>query len=102
MPIVNRLHSVIREDPTLQNDIKVVGVCVGNNQKQVDVCKSQFRVPYPLFPDERHDIHVSLGATGTPFTIVTDKRGEVLMTHSGVIKDLDKVLAEIREIHKKQ
>jgi hypothetical protein len=102
MPIVNRLYNVIQEDPALRSDIKVLGICVGNSPKQVEVCKSQFRVPYPLFPDERHDIHADLGSTGTPFLIVTDKAGKVLMTHGGVIKDLDKMLAEIRAIHKKQ
>ncbi|MBN1105985.1 MAG: redoxin domain-containing protein [Deltaproteobacteria bacterium] len=102
MPIVNRLHNVIREDPALRSDIKVLGICVGNNQKQVDVCKSQFRVPYPLFPDERHDIHAALGGVGTPTTMVIGKDGKVLMTHSGVIKDFDKFLAEIRELHRKR
>jgi hypothetical protein len=102
MPIVNRLYNVIQEDPTLRSDIKVLGVCVGNNPRQVGVCKSQFRVPYPLFPDERHNIHAALGSSGTPFMIVTDNAGKVLMTYGGVIKDLDEILAEIRAIHKEQ
>lgn len=102
MPIVNRLHNVIQEDPLLRNDIKVLGICAGNNQKQVEVCKSQFRIPFPLFPDEKHDIHIALGAGGTPFMIVANSKGKVLVTHSGVIQDFDKTLAEIRELHKKQ
>jgi len=102
MPIVNRLHNVMLDDPKLRNDVKVLGICAGNNAKQVEVCKSQLRIPFPLFPDEKHDIHIALGAAGTPFMIIADSKGKVLMNHTGVIQDFDKTLAEIRELHKKQ
>ncbi|MEW6666485.1 MAG: hypothetical protein AB1512_14845 [Thermodesulfobacteriota bacterium] len=99
---MNRLHNVILEDPALRNDIKVLGICAGNNQKQVEVCRAQFRIPFPLFPDEKHALHIALGAGGTPFMVIANSRGKVLMNHSGVIQDFDKTLAEIRELHKKE
>jgi hypothetical protein len=102
MPIVNRLYNVIQEDPVLRNDVKVLGICAGNNPKQVEVCRSQFRVPFPFLPDEKHDVHIALGAGGTPFMVLVNSKGKVLMNHSGVIQDFDKTLAEIRELHKKQ
>ncbi|MBN1103227.1 MAG: redoxin family protein [Deltaproteobacteria bacterium] len=102
MPIVNRLHNVIQEDPVLRNDVKVLGICAGNNPKQVEACKSQFRVSFPLLPDEKHEIHIALGAGGTPSMVLVNSRGKVLMNHRGVIRDFDKTLTEIRELHKKQ
>jgi hypothetical protein len=102
MPIVNRLHNVIQEDPALRNDIKLVGICAGNNPKQVEACKAQFRISFPLFADEKHVIHIALGAGGTPFMILANSKGKVLMNHSGVIQDFDKTLAEIRQLHQKQ
>jgi hypothetical protein len=101
MPIVNRLYNAIQEDPVLRNDIKILGICAGNNPKQVEGCRSQFRVPFPFFPDEKHDIHIALGAGGTPFMVIVNGKGKVLMNHTGLIQDFEKTLEEIRDLHKK-
>ncbi|MGD2126122.1 MAG: hypothetical protein PVG99_08590 [Desulfobacteraceae bacterium] len=48
------------------------------------------------------EIYNALGKTGTPFMILATNSGKVLMTHGGIIKDLDELLTQIREIHKQQ
>jgi hypothetical protein len=93
---------VIQGDPALAKDIKIIGIGIVDSEKKVEVFKTSFRVPFPLFPDEKGDIFMVVGKPDTPTTIVTTTSGKVLMSHVGVIEDLDGVLKEIREIDKKQ
>jgi len=47
------------------------------------------------------EIYMKLAsAIGTPFMIVTTNNGKVLLTHAGMIEDLDETLVKIREFHK--
>jgi len=92
----------IKEDSSLNSDIRVFGVAVGDELKQITAFKKQFRVFFPVVPDTDGDVYGDLGIPGVPYTVVTNKEGKVLMTHSGVIEDLDKMLKEIRELHKQQ
>ena len=84
----------------LSSDIKLIGIAAGNNQKHIDVYRTKFRVQFPLFPDEEKHIYNALGKTGTPFMIVVNKSGKVLMTHHHAIKDLDEFIRQIKEHHK--
>ncbi|UCE33109.1 MAG: hypothetical protein JSV55_08865, partial [Deltaproteobacteria bacterium] len=86
----------------LSSDIKLIGIAAGNNQKHIDVYRTKFRVQFPLFPDEKKDIYTALGKTGTPFMILVNNSGKVLMTHRHAIEDLDEFLRQIKEYHKKQ
>lgn len=101
-PSLNKLFVAIKEDSSLNSDIRVFGVAVGDELKQITAFKKQFRVFFPVVPDTDGDVYGDLGIPGVPFTVVTNKEGKVLMTHSGVIEDLDKMLKEIRELHKQQ
>ena len=93
---------MIQQDPVLKSDVKLIGIAAGNNQKHIGVYRTKFRVQFPLFPDEKKDIYAALGKTGTPFMILIDKSGKVLMTHRHAIEDLDEFLKQIIEYHKKQ
>lgn len=93
---------MIQGDATLQNDIKVIGIGVGNTPKQLEAFKTKYRAQFPLFPDQKGEIHSALKAPPTPAMIVATPAGKVLTTHSGVIKDFDAFLQEIRDLHKKQ
>ena len=86
----------------LNKDIKMMGVAAGNDNKQINVYKKQFRVSFPVVPDQKLEIVKLLGVPGTPYIIMIDKEGKVLMSHGGMIEDLDQMLKEIREIHKQQ
>jgi hypothetical protein len=80
----------------------MLGVAPGNNAKQIAVYKKQFRVFFPVVPDKEGEIYYALGVPTVPCMIVTNTQGKVLMSHVGVIADLDQMLKEIREIHKHQ
>lgn len=80
----------------------MMGVAAGNDEKQIAVFKKQVRISFPVLPDQEGDVFTVLKVPGTPYIIMTDRQGKVLMNHAGVIKDLDHLLREIREIHKQQ
>jgi len=101
-PIVDRLYKAIKEDPVLKEDVKVLGVACGDDQKKIDEFKKRLNLSFPFVPDQEYKVFLELKLMGLPVMIVANKEGKVLMNHSGMIKDLDHVLQEIREIHTKQ
>ena len=101
-PAVNRLYQVIQQDPALARDVKIIGICCGNDKRQIDAFKKNFRVPFPLFPDDNLSISKAVGVTETPTMVLVARSGEVLTSHSGIIRDFDGLLKELRENLKKQ
>lgn len=100
-PLMNRLYKVIQEDPALAKDVKIIGIAVGNNRAQIEAYKKNFKVPFPIFPDEDFSISVAVGGVDTPTTILVTNGGKILSSHRGVIQDFDGYLKQLREFHKK-
>jgi peroxiredoxin len=101
-PGLNKVVKVIQGDPVLGKDIKVLGIGVGNKSKHVAAFKKKFRVRFPLVPDPKKAAFKQLGSPGYPFTILADSNGKILLTHGGLIDDVDEFLLEIRKIHERQ
>jgi hypothetical protein len=99
---VNRLYKVIQGDASLAKDIKLIGIAMGNDKKQVDAYKTQFKTAFPIFPDKEGEIYVAAGKPNTPTMVVVTPGGKVLMSHGGEIKNFDGLLKELREIQEKQ
>jgi hypothetical protein len=93
---------VIQEDPALEKDIKVLAIAVADNKKRADDFKAKFKMPFPIFPDEKGGIYFALKQPIIPSTLLITTGGKVLMNHNGLIEDFDEMLKKIREIHKKQ
>jgi hypothetical protein len=101
-PVVNRLYEFIQADPALGKDIKVVGVAVADNKSRVDNFRTKFKVPFPVFPDEKRKIYSAVKEPIVPSIMLVTVGGKVLMKHNGLIKDFDGVAKRIREIYEKQ
>jgi peroxiredoxin len=101
-PVVNRLYHLIQDDSALAKGIKIIGIACLDNKKKADAYKTNFRVPFPIFTDEKGDIWRAVGMPGTPTMVLTTKSGKVLMSHVGVIEDFDGFVKELKEIHQKQ
>ncbi len=99
---MNRLYNAIQGDAVLAKDIKLIGIAMGNDKKQVDAYKAQFKSAFPIFPDKEGAIYMAAGKPGTPTMVVTTPGGKVLMSHGGLIKDFDAFLKDLRELQKKQ
>jgi peroxiredoxin len=85
----------------MSKDIRVLGIGITNKQKEVDTYRETFRVEFPLFADADKEIPKKTGIEDIPLTVLIDKNGKVLISHLGVVKDVDKFLREIRDIQKK-
>jgi hypothetical protein len=79
-----------------------LGVAPGNDTKQIAAYKKQFHIFFPVVPDKEGEVYYTLGIPTVPFMMMTNTEGKVLMTHRGIIADLDQILKEIREIHEQQ
>jgi len=66
-PEVNRLYALIENNPGLREKIKLIGLGTGNTKFEVEVFKKNYKVPFPLFPDEDFSFHERFGAARTPY-----------------------------------
>ncbi len=102
--MVNRIYNVIKEDKNLSKDIKIIGIALESQPKDLEVYKKTFKVEFPLFPDPKREIKdkVKEKVPFVPLLALLDKNSKVLMSHVGAISNFDALLAEIRKVSKAQ
>jgi peroxiredoxin len=98
--IANQLYNSIKEDKELSTNIKMIGIGLASKSKEIAVYKQKFKVEFPLFPDAHKKAQIKSRVRHVPLTIVVDKSGKVLMSHLGVIRNVDAFLGEIRKYNK--
>jgi len=98
-PIANKIYKYIQQNAELSKDIKMIGIGAGNNQREVDVYRETFRVPFPLFTDPDFAVHKKLGEPRTPVTILSTNNGKILSVHYGVIEDVEEFVKKIKYFH---
>jgi peroxiredoxin len=101
-PTINRLYKVIQEDPALSRDVKIIGIAIGSDRKQVDAFKKNSKVPFPIFPDDKFAVAEVVDVMETPTMVLVSNNGKTLSSHRGAIKDFDAFLKELKAIHKTQ
>ena len=98
--IANQLYNSIKEDKELSKNIKMIGIGLASKSKEIAVYKQKFKVEFPLFPDPQKKVRIKSRVKHVPLTIVVDKSGKVLVSHLGVIRNLDAFLGKIRKHNK--
>ena len=98
-PLLNRLFTVLREDKNLGQEIKLIGVALGAQTKDLEVYRKSFKAEFPLFADPENEIldRVKGKIKFVPMLVFLDKNGKVLLDHPGAIDNFDDLLAEIRK-----
>ena len=100
-PIFDELFSSIEKDPKLMGQVKLIGIAAGNNPREVEIYKKEYKVPYPIISDSKFDAHMAVGNPRTPFTIWVRKdaqgRGIVMSTHLGMM-DLQTLMDETKAV----
>jgi hypothetical protein len=102
-PIFNQLYSAIEKDPALGTRVKMLGIGVGNNQKEVSQFEESREVPFPILPDPKFVVYERLASSmRTPYTVMLrrDNSGNLAMVnfHVGLIRSYESYLAEVKSV----
>ena len=95
--MVNRVYNLLKEDKKLGTDIKMVGIGLGTQPEDMPAYKKAFNVEFPMFSDPKKEIQKLLKVQAVPLTVLLDKNGKVLMSHTGLIGNFDAFVGEIRK-----
>ena len=95
--MVNRVYNLLKEDKKLGADIKMMGIGLGTQPEDLPGYKKAFKVELPLFSDPKKEIQKLLKVQAVPLTVLLDKKGKVLMSHSGAIANFDAFVGEIKK-----
>ncbi len=100
-PIFHQIYSWIENDPELKRNVKMIGIAVGNNRKEVESFKKEYKVPYPVFTDPAFVAHRKLGNPPAPYTIfvMRDAWGKYIVvgTHKGKFDSVESIMNEIND-----
>jgi hypothetical protein len=97
--VVNRVYNLLKEDKKLGTDIKMMGIGLGTQPEDMPGYKKAFNVEFPLFTDPKKEIQKKLNVQAVPLTVLLDKNGKVLMSHTGAIGNFDAFVSDIRKKH---
>jgi peroxiredoxin len=95
--VVNRVYKIFKEDKNLGKDIKIIGIGLGTQPEDMPGYKKAFKLEFPLFSDPNKEIQKKLKVPGVPLTVLLDKNGKVLMSHTGAIENFDAFVSEIKK-----
>jgi thiol-disulfide isomerase/thioredoxin len=54
IPILNEFYQRIQKDLELKDKVKVIGIAIGNNIKEVESLRNEYKVLYPLLTHQLH------------------------------------------------
>jgi len=101
-PEVNKLYQAIEGDHDLRGKIKIIGIGAGNSQFEVGVFRENYKVPFPLFPDEDFSLHKRFGETRTPYFIAIqineDRSHKVIYSKLGGTQGAEQFLKQITQL----
>ncbi len=97
-PNINNLYSLIDNNPSLKNKIKIIGIGINNSLFETDIFKKKYKVAFPLIPDGDFKLHKIIGEVRTPYFIVVklkSGKAEVIYSRLGVLENINTFLAQI-------
>jgi hypothetical protein len=100
--VVNRTYNLFKEDKDLNKNIKFIGIGIGAQSEEIQTYQKAFKVDFPLFPDTKKEIQKKLKVEAVPFTVLLDRKGKILMGHTGPIENFDTFVSEIKKYYQAQ
>lgn len=101
-PVLNKIYKFIQEDSELKDNIKMIGIAAGGDQKKVDRWKTTLHVPFPLYPDQETAIWQKLGKPGVPCTLIVENSGKIMAIHYGATEDTEDFFRQIKKLYEEQ
>lgn len=75
---------------------------MGNSPDEIQTYRTTFKVEFPMIPDADKSIQKKLNINITPYMVLVDKKGKVLMSHVGPIENFDTFVSEIKKYNQAQ
>lgn len=82
----------------LDERVKMLAVASGATEPEVAQLRKHSNYAYPVLRDEDYSVHKALGEPKTPYTLVVNKKGEILFAKLGVIVDIDGFFNTIKKL----
>jgi hypothetical protein len=96
------VYKKTKNDKNLKEKIKVMGVAIGNNKREVDYFKKEYNILYPIIIDPEFNAHKALGEPRVPYSmfIRMDAQGKAIIfkIHTGAFESADTLMNELRDI----
>lgn len=100
---INELYARIEKDAELKDNVKILGIAVGNNND--DIAFEEKKYLFPIIPDNNFKFHQLVGEPPTPLFIFARPYGKgrllVVDSHLGRLEDTDKLFAMVNAAIKK-
>jgi peroxiredoxin len=103
VPLYKQLFGQIQSNPSLRDQIKMIGIAVGNDEAEIKKFRDHFQVPYPIVSDPKYLLHEAVGGPPAPFAIIVRKEpgaksALVADTHLGFNSDMSGLLKQLQSL----
>ena len=102
VPILNDVFDAIGKDAKSNGKIKIFGIAIGNNMREVESYKADYKVRFPILTDFDFAVHDILGKPRVPYTMYVKKtaKGKIVVDiHHGVLDSAETVLKKVRSLN---
>jgi hypothetical protein len=101
IPVINKIFSTIEEYKLLKDKINVIGIAIGNNDREVSEYKKDHNILFPVLTDYNFASHKALGNPRVPYTIIIRKikknKCAPVYTHQGILDSSDSIVNLLKE-----
>ena len=102
-PLYKQLFGLIQSNPATRDQIKMIGVAVGNDASEIKKFQDHFQIPYPIISDPKYILHEAVGGPPAPFSIIVRKEpggksALVADTHLGLNNDMPGLFKQLQSL----
>jgi len=102
-PLYKQLFGLIQSNPATRDQIKMIGVAVGNDASEIKKFQDHFQIPYPIISDPKFILHEAVGGPPAPFSVIVrrdpgGKSALVADTHLGLNNDMPGLFKQLQSL----
>ena len=96
------LYSMLAENSSLQDKVKMMGIGVGSKKRQVAKFRKQQAIDFPLFADEKSGIFACLGKPDLPTSYLVQRNPnggrKIILVQSGHIRNRKELMEKVSSL----